>query len=66
MRILFALAGLHRCNRGAEVAFISIANELVKGGDAVTLIGSGKGRAHTLYNFVPAASLPRENFESFP
>ena len=30
VRILFALAGLHRVDRGAEVAFISVARELVK------------------------------------
>ena len=37
MRILFALPGLHRYDRGAEVAFISIAEELAKAGDMVTL-----------------------------
>ena len=41
MRILFALAGLHRVNRGAEVAFISIALELARTGHKVALIGSG-------------------------
>lgn len=66
MRILFALPGLHRYSRGAEVAFISIANELAKAGDAVTLIGSGKPEATTSYRFLQAASLPREKFETFP
>ena len=41
MRILFALPGLHRHDRGAEVAFIAIARELARAGHAVTLIGSG-------------------------
>ena len=66
MQILFALPGLHRYNRGAEVAFIAIANELVKAGHNVTLIGSGQPRPGTLYRFLHAGSIPRENFERFP
>lgn len=66
MRILFALPGLHRFNRGAEIAFISIAGELAKAGDAVTLIGSGPPRAATSYRYLRAPSLTRVHFESFP
>ena len=66
MRVLFALPGLHRHNRGAETAFISIANELTKLGDNVTLIGSGHERTATLYRFIRAASVPREKFKFFP
>lgn len=66
MRVLFALPGLHRVDRGAEIAFISVANELAKAGDAVTLIGSGQARAGTPYRFLHAASVARERFESFP
>ena len=33
MRILFALPGLHRYDRGAEIAFISVARELAKSGE---------------------------------
>jgi glycosyltransferase involved in cell wall biosynthesis len=66
MRILFALPGLHRFDRGAEVAFICIAKELAKAGDLVTLIGSGKERVGTPYRFLRAGSLGRENFETFP
>lgn len=66
MRILFALPGLHRYARGAEVAFISVATELAKAGDAVTLIGSGQPPAGTPYRFLPAASTAREKFESLP
>ena len=40
MRVLFALPGLHKIDRGAEVAFISVANELAKAGCQVTLVGS--------------------------
>jgi glycosyltransferase involved in cell wall biosynthesis len=66
MRVLFALPGLHRYARGAEVAFISIAAELAKAGDLVTLIGSGQPRAEAPYRFLRAVSVGRQNFESFP
>jgi glycosyltransferase involved in cell wall biosynthesis len=66
MRVLFALPGLHRYNRGAEIAFISLARELARAGDAVALIGSGQDGAATPYRFLRAACLARENFESFP
>ena len=66
MRILFALPGLHRFDRGAEVAFIAIANELTKAGDEITLIGSGTARSSSPYRFLHAASMARERFESFP
>ena len=65
MRILFALPGLHRYDRGAEIAFISIAEQLGIMGDTVTLIGSGKDRVSAPYRFLHAGSLPREKFESF-
>lgn len=66
MRVLFALPGLHRYDRGAEIAFISVANELAKTGDMVTLIGSGRERAAMSYRFLHAASMRREKFESLP
>jgi glycosyltransferase involved in cell wall biosynthesis len=66
MRVLFALPGLHCYDRGAEIAFISIAKELVKAGDSVTLIGSGQDRGGTPYRFLHAGSLSRKNFERFP
>lgn len=66
MRVLFCLSGLHRYNRGAEIAFISIASELAKAGDTVTLVGSGPERESTPYRFLHAASIRRERFESFP
>lgn len=66
MRVLFALPGLHRYNRGAEVAFIAIALELQRAGDSVTLIGSGQPVSATSYRFLHARSLRREHFESFP
>lgn len=66
MRVLFALPGLHRYDRGAEVAFIAVARELAKAGDFVTLIGAGEARAGEPYRFVHAACVRRVNFESFP
>jgi len=66
MRVLFALPGLHKYDRGAEIAFVSVANELAKAGATVTLIGSGRDRTGTPYHFLRANSVPRENFTSFP
>jgi len=66
MRVLLALPGLHRYPRGAEIAFISIAKELAKAGDFVTVIGSGYPREAEPYRFLHAGSLSRENFASFP
>jgi glycosyltransferase involved in cell wall biosynthesis len=66
MRILFALPGLHRYDRGAEIAFTSIANELAKSGDIVTLIGSGAQPSSASYQFLHAPSISRGYFESFP
>lgn len=66
MRILFALAGLHRVHRGAEVAFIAVARELSKLGHEVTLIGSGQVRPDEPYRFLHAPAIARERFERFP
>lgn len=66
MRVLVALPGLHRYNRGAETAFISIARELAKAGDEVTLIGSGTHRASEPYRFLRAPCVARQHFEMFP
>jgi glycosyltransferase involved in cell wall biosynthesis len=66
VKILFALPGLHRYSRGAEVAFISIARELCKLGESVTLIGSGTSEKQVPYRFLQAKSIRRERFEGFP
>jgi glycosyltransferase involved in cell wall biosynthesis len=66
MRILIALPGLHKYNRGAEVAFISVARELSRLGEKVTLMGSGIHRRDEPYRFVTCASVPRERFERLP
>jgi glycosyltransferase involved in cell wall biosynthesis len=66
VRILFTLAGLHRVDRGAEVAFIAVASELAKAGHEVTLIGSGPQRPGKPYRYIQAPALDRKRFESFP
>ena len=66
MRILFALPGFHRFERGAEVALLSLATELARGGDAVTVIGAGEARAGTPYRFRHAGALRREKLERMP
>jgi len=66
MRVLFALPGFHRTDRGAEIAFIAVANELARLGADVTLIGSGQPRPGTSYKFLHAGSLGREKFAGCP
>lgn len=66
MRILFALPGFHRYDRGAEIALSSVASELATSGDDVTLIGSGEPREEKPYRFIHAASIRRERFEWLP
>ena len=66
MRVLFALSGLHRVERGAEIAFIQIANNLAAIGDEVTLIGSGRPRPNSAYRFISVPAVRRERFERFP
>jgi glycosyltransferase involved in cell wall biosynthesis len=66
MRILIALPGLHRLDRGAEIAFIAVAKELAQIGDSVTLMGSGEPKGPTPYQFLHVPSIRRERFEKFP
>lgn len=66
MRVLFCLAGLHRVHRGAEVAFESIARELVAIGDEVTVMGGGHPRPDDPYRFVHVPFLDRRHFERWP
>jgi glycosyltransferase involved in cell wall biosynthesis len=66
MRLGFILPGFHRYQRGAEIALLSVANELAQSGDEVTVIGSGEPIAGTPYRFLHAGSIRRETFEHFP
>ena len=51
MRIHFVLPGLHRVQRGAEVAFESVAQELGLLGEDVMLVGTGRERSGRAYRF---------------
>ena len=53
-------------NRGAEIAFLAVAQELAKSGEDVTLIGSGPEIAGRPYRYVQVGAVPRERFEKFP
>ena len=67
MHILFALPGLHRFDRGAEVVFESVAEQIAKKGEhRVTLVGSGKPRADRSYDFIHVPAASREKFEHWP
>jgi glycosyltransferase involved in cell wall biosynthesis len=67
LRVLFALPGLHRVVRGAEVAFEAVARELAMLPEIkVTLIGSGDARAGEPYEYRKARCVSRRWFESWP
>ncbi|MXO60707.1 glycosyltransferase [Altererythrobacter salegens] len=66
MRLLFALPGFHRVDRGAEIALLAVARELALSGELVTVIGSGDPRPDVPYHFRRVSSLSRERFEGFP
>lgn len=67
MRIAFLLPGIHRVQRGAEVAFESVASEIARlGHDEVTVFGSGPERPERPYSYVRSPMLTRERFERFP
>src|SRR5262245_51602631 len=67
MHVTFALPGLHRVRRGAEIAFESIANEMALGGQHdVTLIGSGDPLPGRAYRFKHVPAVPRHHFEKWP
>jgi glycosyltransferase involved in cell wall biosynthesis len=67
MRVLFALPGLHRVSRGAEVAFESVASHLagVPGLD-ITLAGSGPPIAGRPYRFMHVRCRARERWARWP
>lgn len=66
MKLLFALPGFHRYDRGAEVALLSVARELAECGNSVTVAGSGPQRSEVPYAYLRVPSVPRERFERFP
>ncbi|MEL7071199.1 MAG: glycosyltransferase family 4 protein [Cyanobacteria bacterium J06581_3] len=67
MRIAIVSPGLHRVQRGAEVALEAIGRELAKiENNDVTLFGSGQSRKGEPYHFIHTHSLHREQFERWP
>ena len=66
MKLLFALPGFHRYDRGAEVALLSVARELALSGGEVTVAGSGPPRDGAPYDYLQVPSVRRERFERFP
>jgi len=65
LRACFAIPGLHRVNRGAEVVLEEVARRVALSTD-LTLIGSGQPRPDQPYRFLHAPCIPREKFEKFP
>lgn len=66
MRLLFALPGFHRFDRGAEVALLAVADHCARAGDAVTVMGSGGERPGVPYTFRHVPAVGRERFERLP
>jgi len=67
MRILFALPGLHRFERGAEVVFEKVAERIAARGEhQITLVGSGRPRADRSYEFIHVPAVSRARFEHMP
>jgi glycosyltransferase involved in cell wall biosynthesis len=66
MRIALMLPGSHHVSRGAEVAFESLAAELTRSGEDVTLFGSGPAREDRSYRYQRSGLIRRERFERFP
>lgn len=66
MRLLFALPGFHRFDRGAEVALLAVAEACVRAGDQVTVMGAGQPRPGTAYAFCHVPALSRERFGRMP
>jgi len=66
-RVLFALPGLHRVSRGAEVAFERVAAGLAGLPDfEVVVCGSGPAIDGRPYRYLRAGMVPRERFEKWP
>ncbi len=66
MKLLFALPGFHKHDRGAEVALLSVADELGRAGNTVTVVGAGEEQAGKNYAFRHVGTVPRERFEWLP
>lgn len=65
-RALFALPGIHRIQRGAEVAMEAVADQLSRRGHRVTVAGGGPPRTDRLYDYIQIAHRGREYLEWLP
>ena len=65
LRFLFALPGFHQEERGAEVALLAVAEELARGGDAVTVMGGGPPR-DAAYDYRQVKAVNRRACERLP
>lgn len=66
MDLLFALPGMHRVNRGAEVALENIGVQLSALDNRVTIVGSGPVRPGAPYNYHSVRCLSRERLTRLP
>ena len=67
MRLCVALPGLHRVDRGAEVALERVADLLAQRRECeVVVFGSGPERPGRHYRYVRVPCVARERFESWP
>lgn len=66
MKILFALPGFHRYDRGAEVALLAVATHLARAGHEVTVAGMGDRPVRSAYAYWKVPAIPREWWERFP
>ena len=67
MHLVFALPGLHRVQRGAEVVFESVAQEIARQGrHQVTMLGMGEPLPERAYDFHRVPAVSRSRFEHWP
>lgn len=66
IRYLFALPGFHQEERGAEVALLSVADELAGMGQSVMVIGAGPPRVGPRYAYRQARAVNRRKLERLP
>jgi glycosyltransferase involved in cell wall biosynthesis len=66
MKIGIVLPGIHRIERGAEIALESVAAGLVELGHDVLVVGGGPPRADSPYRYRRGRLVGRERFERFP
>lgn len=66
LRYLFALPGFHQEDRGAEVALLSVAEELARMGNSVLVIGTGAPRPGASYGYRQVRAINRRKLEKLP